>query len=185
MVHSPSLVSRQGCSRDAPLLIVGRVSGGRAKRLLPRRSKGGRGDAVAFASASQRPPPRRNRMAMAIDLRRRRAGHHQHREQSSPPKPQPRVAAGPAILAAESEISSDSIRVVDSAVAFLEKSISAIYYAVLSESVAHGRKNIRRSRSCKERNEAQKKMISGRSGFIGDEAKRFAGPFVTIAAEPD
>jgi len=28
-------------------------------------------------------------------------------------------------------------------------------------------------------------MISGRSGFIGDEAKRFAGPFVTIAAEPD
>ena len=57
MVHSPSLVSRQGCSRDAPLLIVGRVSGGRAKRLLPRRSKGGRGDAVAFASASQRPPP--------------------------------------------------------------------------------------------------------------------------------
>ena len=38
--------------------------------------------------------------------------------------------------------------------AFLEKSISAIYYAVLSESVAHARKNIRRSRSCKERNEA-------------------------------
>jgi hypothetical protein len=28
-------------------------------------------------------------------------------------------------------------------------------------------------------------MISGRSGFIGDGAKRFAGPFVTIAAEPD
>ncbi len=28
-------------------------------------------------------------------------------------------------------------------------------------------------------------MISGQSGFIGDGAKRFAGPFVTIAAEPD
>ena len=56
---------------------------------------------------------------------------------------------------------------------------------MLSESAAHGRKNIRRSRSCKERNEAQKKIFSERSGFIGDEAKRFAGPFVTIAAEPD
>jgi hypothetical protein len=51
---------------------------------------------------------------------------------------------------------------------------------VLSESAAHGRKNIRRSRSCKERNEAQKKFFSGRSGFIGDGAKRFAGPFVTL-----
>ena len=80
---------------------------------------------------------------------------------------------------------SDSMRVIDSAVAFLEKSISAIYYAVLSESVSHGRKNIRRSRACKARNEAQKKFFSGRSGFIGDEAERFAGPFVTIAAEPD
>jgi len=28
-------------------------------------------------------------------------------------------------------------------------------------------------------------MISGRSGFIRDAAKRFAGPFVTIVAEPD
>jgi len=28
-------------------------------------------------------------------------------------------------------------------------------------------------------------MISGRSGFIGDGAKRFEGPFVTTAAEPD
>jgi hypothetical protein len=51
---------------------------------------------------------------------------------------------------------------------------------VLSESVAHGRKNIRRSRACKARNEAQKKIFSGRSGFIGDGAKRFAGPFVTL-----
>jgi len=33
------------------LLFVGRVSGGRAKRLLPRRSKGGGGDAVAFLPA--------------------------------------------------------------------------------------------------------------------------------------
>lgn len=64
--------------------------------------------------------------------------------------------------------------------ALLEKSISAIYYAVLSESAAHGRKNIRRSRACKARNEAQKKFFSGRSGFIGDGAKRFAGPFVTL-----
>ena len=56
---------------------------------------------------------------------------------------------------------------------------------MLSESVAHGRKNIRRSRACKARNEAQKNFFSGRSGFIGDGAKRFAGPFVTIAAEPD
>jgi hypothetical protein len=59
-------------------------------------------------------------MGLTSDLRRRRAGLHQHREQSSPPKPQPRVAAGPAIRAVESEISSDSIRVVDSAVASLE-----------------------------------------------------------------
>ena len=51
---------------------------------------------------------------------------------------------------------------------------------MLSESVAHGRKNIRRSRACKARNEAQKKFFSGRSGFIGDGAKRFAGPFVTL-----
>ena len=51
---------------------------------------------------------------------------------------------------------------------------------MLSESVAHGRKNIRRSRACKARNEAQKKIFSGRSGFIGDGAKRFAGPFVTL-----
>jgi hypothetical protein len=29
-------------------VFVGRVSGGRAKRMLPRRSKGGWGDAVAF-----------------------------------------------------------------------------------------------------------------------------------------
>jgi hypothetical protein len=41
-------------------------------------------------------------------------------------------------------------------------------------------KNTRRSRSCKERNEAQKKFSSGRSGFIGDAAERFAGPFVTL-----
>ncbi len=33
---------------DAPLNFVRRVSGGRAKRLLPRRSNAGRGDAVAF-----------------------------------------------------------------------------------------------------------------------------------------
>jgi len=41
-------------------------------------------------------------------------------------------------------------------------------------------KNTRRSRSCKERNEAQKKFSSGRSGFIGDAAERFAGPFVAL-----
>jgi len=41
-------------------------------------------------------------------------------------------------------------------------------------------KKQRRSRACKARNEAQKKMMSGRSGFIGDGAERFAGPFVTL-----
>ena len=56
----------------APLIFVGRVSGG------------------IFASASQRPTPRRKRMATALDPLRRRAGHHKHREQQSPPKKQPR-----------------------------------------------------------------------------------------------
>ena len=41
-------------------------------------------------------------------------------------------------------------------------------------------KKQRRSRACKARNEAHKKMMSGRSGFIGDGAERFAGPFVTM-----
>jgi hypothetical protein len=89
-------------------------------------------------------------MGLTSDLRRRRAGLHQHREQSSPPKPQPRVAAGPAIRVAESQIGSDSIGVVDSAVEFLEP------------------------------NPPLSTMLCYRSGFIGDAAERFAGPSVTL-----
>jgi len=73
-----------------------------------------------FAGTSQRLPPRSKRMGLALDLQRRRAGLHQHGAQSSPPKPQPRMAAGPAIRGAESQISSDSIGVVSSAEEFLE-----------------------------------------------------------------
>ena len=73
-----------------------------------------------FASANQRTHPRHNRMATTHDPQRRRAGLHQLKAQPSPPKPQPRMAAGPASRAAESQISSDSICVVDGAVEFLE-----------------------------------------------------------------
>lgn len=41
-------------------------------------------------------------------------------------------------------------------------------------------KKQRRSRACKARNEVQRKMMSGRSGFIADGAEGFAGPFVTL-----
>jgi len=72
------------------------------------------------------------------------------------------VAAGTAIRAAESEIISDSIRVVDSAVAFLEikSPLSPLLCYRRAQSTVE--KNIRRSRFCKEPNEALKKMISGR-----------------------
>jgi hypothetical protein len=113
--------------RAAPLLpaccffVGGKGASGERSDSRRERSRVGGGNVEEFCSdTSHQPPPRPKRMATAFDLRRRRAGHHQHREQSSPPKPQTRVAAGPAIRAAESQISSDSICVVDSAVAFLE-----------------------------------------------------------------
>ena len=56
-----------------------------------------------FPGASQRPPPRTERIEPATDSQRRRARLQKHEAHPSPPKPQPRMAAGPAIRAAESE----------------------------------------------------------------------------------
>jgi hypothetical protein len=119
---STCLLTWRGFFRDTLLIFRGAKSRGRERSDPPRRGAlGGRGDAVAVCQREPtHAPTPRNRMATALDPRRRRAGLHQHRVQPSPPKPQTRMAAGPASRAAESQISYDSICVVDGAVESLE-----------------------------------------------------------------
>lgn len=101
----------------------GEGSEGRALAIPRASGAGWAGAWVARPSRRDRPPPNHPRadgMGLTSELLRRRARLHQHEAQPSPPKPQPRVAAGPANRVAESQISSDSICVVDGAVESLE-----------------------------------------------------------------
>ncbi len=161
----------------------GEGSEGRALAIARASGAGWAGAWVARPSRERQTatePPRADGMGLTSDLQRRRAGLHQHEAQPSPPKPQPRVAAGPAIRVAESQISSDSIGVVDGAVEFLKPNPPLSTMLCYRRANAHGRKNSRRSRACKARHEANEIKNSGRSGFIGGEAERFEGPFVRL-----
>jgi hypothetical protein len=85
------------CSRFASLMsavmaslllsFVGRVSGGKAKRLPTRRSKGGRGDAVAFCQREPTTAPTPDSIARwwsicgggAVRFRKTKTAHHRRK----------------------------------------------------------------------------------------------------------